>query len=497
MPALRSRLRALGASPTAALFALLLGTYAYFYQAGGWNQNSRMNLVRAMVEDHTFRTDRFAKSTGDDAVREGHHYCDKAPGAQWLATPPYAVTYWLSGSPARPSHTWLAWATWLSIVFAIGLPSAIAALFLVRLARVVGLDGWPAYAVALTWGLGTMALPYSTLLYGNQLSGSLLIIAFSLLVELRHAGAAPSPLRLLAIGGCLGLAGATEYPAMLVVTPMAIYGAVVTWRAGGLRAIAWAVVGGAIPLGALALYHTIAFGSPATFPYAFSVWKQPHTGWFMGIGPPRGANLRGTFLGQHRGLLYPTPWLVLLVPGAIALGRRFAVEIAVAAWAVIAFVWLNLSIDPWHGGWATGPRYVVPMLPFAVLLCGGVLRWRGWLAARLHRGAAVAAGLIIAATVVWGAAHMFAATAVKPEISELNRRPYATVVWPKFRAGDLAISTQRIDMIGNPAHGPRAAWNLGGKLGLDGHAALVPLYLWWLATAIWLVRATRRRASAA
>ena len=35
--------------------------------------------------------------------------------------------------------------------------------------------------------LATLALPYSTLLYGNQLSGSLLVIGFTLLVELRHA----------------------------------------------------------------------------------------------------------------------------------------------------------------------------------------------------------------------------------------------------------------------------------------------------------------------
>ena len=105
----RARVRAVAASPAAALVALLLGTYAYFYQAGGWNQNSRFDLVRAMVEDHALRIDRFEKNTGDDSVRAGHHYCDKAPGASWLCTPPYAVMYWLAGSPTTPSPTWLGW----------------------------------------------------------------------------------------------------------------------------------------------------------------------------------------------------------------------------------------------------------------------------------------------------------------------------------------------------------------------------------------------------
>ena len=51
-------------------------------------------------------------------------------------------------------------------------------------------------------------------------------------------------------------------------------------------------------------------------------------------------------------------------------------------------------------------------------------------------------------------------------------------------------------MLGNPAKGPRQAWNLGMKLGLDGHASLVPLYLWVLACAAWPAwaqRASRER----
>ncbi|MBK9034994.1 MAG: hypothetical protein IPL61_27645 [Myxococcales bacterium] len=481
-------MRALAARPAVALVALLLGTYAYFYQAGGWNQNSRFDLVRAMVEDHALRIDRFEKNTGDDSVRDGHHYCDKAPGASWLCTPPYAVMYWLAGSPAKPSTTWLGWAAWLAIVIAIGVPAAIAAAFLARLARALGLDRWRAYALALAWGLATLALPYSTLLYGNQLAASLLVIAFTLLVEIRRSGARATPLRMVAIGGCLGLAGATEYPAMLVVLPMAAYGLIVVWRAAGWRPLAWAVLGGAVPLGLLALYHAVAFGSPGTFPYKYSVWKEPSTGVFMGIGAPKWAAVKGTFWGEHRGLLYAMPWLVLLVPGTIALARRYAVEVAIAAWAVIAFVWLNVSIKPWHGGWATGPRYVVPMLPFAVVLCGGVLTWaRSW-----PRAAARAAGVVVAVSLAWSGAHMFAATAVKPEISEKILRPYSGVVWKRWWKGDLAISRQSIDMAGNPERGPKQAWNLGMKAGLPGHAALVPLYLWWLLTAAWLWRAARR-----
>ena len=482
----------LASRPTAALFALLLGTYAYFYQAGGWNQNSRFDLVRATVEDGSFRIDRFEQNTGDDSVKGGHHYCDKAPGSSWLGTPSYAAMYWLSGAPDHPGPNWLGWAAWLAIVVAVSVPSAIAAVFLARLARALGLARWAQLTVALVWGLATMALPYATLLYGNQLAAAFLLIGFTLLVEVRR-GAVPTAWSMAIAGGCLGLAGACEYPAALVMAPIAVYGLIVLGRRRAWSALAWAALGGALPLIAVAAYHWSAFGSPTAFPYDYSVWKEPHVG-FMGIGVPRWPAIRGTFLGEHRGLLYVMPWIVLAVPGAIVLARRWWAEVAVCAWAVIAFVWLNVSIKPWHGGWATGPRYVVPMLPFLVMLVGGVLAlpWRGWLGAAPARArTATRAALIVAglAVVGWSGAHMFAATAVKPEISEKNLRPYHSTVWPNFRRGTLAISTQSIDMAGNPPNAPRQAWNLGMKAGLDGHASLVPLYLWWLACAWWLRRA--------
>ncbi len=472
------------------MVALLFVTYAWFYQAGGWNQNSRFNLVRAMVEDGQFEIDRFEKNTGDDSVRDGHHYCDKAPGASWLCTPTYAAMYWLSGSPERPGPNWLGWASWLAIALAVGVPSVIAAVFLARLARALGLARSHAIMVALVWGLATLALPYSTLLYGNQLAASFLIIGFTILVEVRQ-GAAARPVAMLGAGAALGMAIACEYPALLVVAPVAIYGLVVLGRRRAWSALAWAAVGGALPLVAVALYHGSAFGSPLATPYAFSVWKEPHTG-FMGIGLPHWHALRGTFLGQHRGLLYVMPWIVLAVPGAYALARRHAVEVALCAWAVIALVWLNVSIKPWHGGWATGPRYVVPMLPFLVVLVGGVLPWWRWPAGAARRGLAIGALVIGLGAVGWSSAHLLAATAVKPEISERNLRPYTSVVWPNLRAGRLAISTQSIDMAGENPRGPRHAWNLGQKLGLPGLASLAPLGLWWIVCGVVLVRGLRR-----
>ena len=60
-------------------------TYAYFVGEPAWNQNSRLALTRAMVEQHTTIIDDYHVTTGDKSYRDGHFYCDKAPGASWVA----------------------------------------------------------------------------------------------------------------------------------------------------------------------------------------------------------------------------------------------------------------------------------------------------------------------------------------------------------------------------------------------------------------------------
>jgi len=72
--------------------ALLLGlatffSFIYFYEGGGWNQNSRFDLLRAIVEWHTLQIDAYHENTQDKAHFQGHYYSDKAPGLVFLAVP--------------------------------------------------------------------------------------------------------------------------------------------------------------------------------------------------------------------------------------------------------------------------------------------------------------------------------------------------------------------------------------------------------------------------
>jgi hypothetical protein len=465
------RLHAIVTRPELGVAVLVLLACAYFYQAGGWNQNVRVDLVRAIVEDGSSTIDRFAKNTGDLSRRDGHFYCDKAPGASWLAVPAYAAVHAAAGSD-RPTVGYLAWSAWLMTVFAVGIPSAIAAVMLARLLIAWGIRAGPACAAAAAWALATLALPYGTLLYGHQTAAALLLIGFAMLAIPRARGEVPSALRLVGAGVVLGYAVAVEYPAALACVVIGIYAIV----AFGWRRAALIAAGAVPPAVALAAYHWIVFGGATALPYDFSTQGNRSQGWFMGIGKVRLDALWHILVSDYRGLLWSTPWLALAVPGGIALARRGRVaEVLVCVVITYQIIWLNASLVDWQGGWAMGARYLVPCLPFVVLLAAGVLFTRR-----------LAILFVCGVLVAHGAFNMVVGTAVKPEVPVVIRQPYQDYLYPRFFRGELSVSTQGIHQIGPAKKGPRQAWNLGEKLGLSGLPSLAPLGVLAIACAAWI-----------
>jgi hypothetical protein len=474
------RLVRLWRRPETALFALMLGVYCYFYQAGGWNQNSRFDLTRALVEDHSIVIDRFANNTGDTA-RSDHFFCDKAPGLSIAGAVPYELVHVLFGSE-RPSPEYLSWASWLATVFAVALPSALGVIALSFLLGALGVHTGPRLALAATWGLATLALPYSTLYYGHQVCAALMIGAFVLLVRIGRGVDEVARVRLGAVGAMLGWAVVVEYPAALVMVVLGVY----AWRMVSWRALVWIALGAAVPALILAAYHTAAFGAPWKLAYSYSTQGARHVG-FMGIGVPDWTALQAIIASPFRGILFSTPWLALALPGAWRLWRsgKCAETITCAA-IVVLFVWMNASLVDWYGGWGVGPRYLVPCLPFAAVLAGGMLVVP---VLRFKKVTLAIAGALVA----WSLAFMLAATAVRPEVDDEIEHPFGDYIWPHVRANQVAVSTQGIDMKGiGPPGAPKQAWNWGERIGLAGLGSLVPLAVWAGGWSVLVMRRTRR-----
>jgi hypothetical protein len=487
--------------PEAALFALVLGVYCYFYQAGGWNQNSRFDLTRAIVEQGTSILDSYAYNTDDLSCRGRlgrceqartelgeHYYCDKAPGASWLAIPAYAVAYALFGTN-RPSQRYLALSAWWVTIVAVAVPSAMAVVMLYLMLEAFMGSAPVRITLALAYGLATLAFPYSTLFHGHQLTAALLVIGFALLVWAKHLTVnSPRPSFLIAIGLVLAYAVVVEYPSAIALIPLIGYAAMFMrpWRRFG-----WLIAGGVVPIIPLTAYHWLVFGGPLTLPYQFSTGLPRHIG-FMGLGWPAPDVLGAILVGEYRGLFYSAPWLLLAIPGAIALlGRRgHRTEALVCVVISTLFMWLNSSLFDWQGGWAMGPRYLIPAIPFLAVLVVGVVP-RSCRRSFARRAAAIVGVAFAFALIAASAILMLAGTAVKPEVPMDIQRPFADYLLPSLYRGKLSISTQSIDSKW-PAAGERQAWNIGQLAGLDGLMSLAPLGLYLAATGAWLAWTVRR-----
>jgi hypothetical protein len=189
-------------------------------------------------------------------------------------------------------------------------------------------------------------------------------------------------------------------------------------------------------------------------------------------------------LGAYRGLLPIAP-LMALTPFGLALvarhdGAQRQLAVVTAAAVAVFYVLLNISYTYWEGGWFYGPRHLVPGLPFLALGLAPLWdRWRGWLR------------IVLLGGWVWGAGVNLVAVSTTVQPPSDIKAPVAELMWPAFRAGDLALNTQSfLDYLPTGAvhqdPGHHAGWNLGQLVGLRGLASLIPLAVLWAVAAVLL-----------
>ena len=400
-------------------------TYGYFYQGGGWNQNSRFALTRALVEsrepwiDHyvvyaangpkgspllrrlpvengvftdagrTFalawwtaddaRTPMAADApkdarlapvdwaavSGDLAFARGHIHPNKAPGASFLAVPGYALVFGverLFGIDPDAAIV-LNVNAWLTGLLSVGLLSALGVVLFFRLAlRFSNGEAGGALAATLAFAFGSLYFPYATMLYEHDLVAAFLLAAFALAFDAR------TPSRWFAAGACAGGAVASSY---LAVVGLAILGVYVVWRGRRVsRALAFAA--GAIPpLAVLAAYNVACFGTVLTTNYAWQnpLFVQAGGGLAALFTAPRFDVLAALLVSPFRGVFTGSPVLVLGAIGLVVMlrGTHLRAEGLVCAAMFAHLLVFNMSFANWNGGWGCGPRYLIPALPFLAL----------------------------------------------------------------------------------------------------------------------------------
>ncbi len=488
------------------LFVLFVSTYAYFQSSTQWNENSRFDLTRSLIERGRLDIDPYHINTEDKARFSGHYYSDKAPGASLLGTLGYGLFYgvrrllgkalprqwirhpagWRSPRTGRrmpfpamgynPAYRrGLAFANLTANVIPAAL--ALALLFFVLVTRFHRSDQQALFAV-FVYGLGSLAFPYATLFYGHQLAASLLITAWSLWELGRDERATRPAWHGILAGLLLAYAVATEY----TVAPVAAFlGLWMLWGTPRRVRTFLRMTGGALPVAvALAFYHWACFGSPFSVGYQHlvdPVFAKGMSQGLLGLRSPDPRVAAALLLGPHRGLFFESPVFVLSLVGLWAWWRQGPRGFVALVAATFVYYWmLNASYYMWDGGAALGPRHMIPALG---LLAAAV----AWAYPEGPGKIARAARLTCFGSLAWSVANMLAATAVGPEAPMGTADPLTDFVWPHFLDGSLAYT--------------QGSSNFGQLLGLPGLWSLLPLGLVWSLVALWFWRLVKNgRASA-
>jgi len=453
------------------LFLALLACYTYFLPRwADWNQNSRFDLVLALVEEGTARIDRHVANTGDYAYYGGHYYSDKAPGLALLGVPVYASlrgfipgtvaagmgaasdnpaiisTLREGASSVEPDRMDYFAGLVIVTLFVVALPSAALGLIFLRMATLFGCPEKQALLATLLYCVATSAFAYANAFVGHQTSALLLFGAFALLFGIRRR--VLGSYWLLLVGFLLGYAVITEYPTALIAGLLGLYG---LWTLGRpLRVGLYLLVGAVPPLVMLAAYDYAAFGTPLPVGYAYSsLWSNVHSVGFMSLTYPQAEALWGITFGAHRGLFFLSPYLLLALPGYFVLWRQKALrpEFWILLLAPISFLLFNGSSVMWQGGFAVGPRYLVPALPFLALAAAIGLAW-AWQRLALRLAVSLAGA--------WSLLAVWAETIAGQSFPDYTPNPLFDLSLPRLAAGDVAR-------------------NAGMFLGLAGWASLLPL----------------------
>jgi len=455
---------------------LILGlAFFYFYSGGGPNQGSRLNLDRAILEQHQLVVDSFQANSEDKAFYRGHYFCDKAPGTSLVALPALvvarAVMQVMGINPNSPPGVAaeMRVATWS----AAGIPALLMCLLLFEWTVRRGYSPGIAASVALAAGLACPMWAYATLFWGNALAGLCLVFGTRSVDKLTHLTPWHRATGLaFAAGFACGAAVVVEYPTapMVVILALVLVANLRPWR-NHVRHLCAFGVGALLAAAILAGYNMAAYGTPFHLGYAsvqgFEGMKQG----LFGVTWPSSVAIAGVLWGP-RSLLTTAPLLILgFIGHVIAIARRQHRSLAVLCLTFSIYpILLNTSYAYWDGGWTYGPRHMSNALPFLAL--GLAPLYQSLPKALRGLGiAAMAAGCFLTMMGV----------SVHGMTSYTPKNPLPDLYWPSFWMGLFARHTGWVET-GGPAT------NLGMAFGIKTSLSLIP---YWVATCVGIVGLVR------
>src|SRR5512136_396104 len=376
-----------------ALFLFLLAVYLVTYSPRFHSSDglAMFSLAESLVRRGEWDTDqiRWMGLQQGTFGLDGHLYSRKGAGVSLLEVP----LAWLGlVIPAWGAAT-------TALLFNSLVTAATGALLLLYLRR-LGYDDGIALTAGLIFGLATLAWPYAKTCFSDPLAGLCLLGAALALLRFRAKGRA---LDVFWAGLALAVAVATRYANAVLIVPFLVLAvsyqrsAASGRQSGNLQSLISNLLAFGAPLavtaGAIAIYNVARYGNP--FDTGYLPQENFSGDWLQGIA--------GLLVSPGRGLFLYAPVLLLALPALPAFFRRQRAEAALAWAMIVAHLLLYGKWYMWHGGYAWGPRFIVPTLPFFVIGMAPAIewakqsarRWRGFLALAVLSGLIQVLGLSV------------------------------------------------------------------------------------------------------
>ncbi|MBX2996996.1 MAG: hypothetical protein KF893_00690 [Caldilineaceae bacterium] len=348
---------------------------------------------------------------------DGEVYSKKGPAPAFLSLP----WYWLIALFARLG---LPWGLLQGTLLWNGVVTAATAILLWRTSTRLGYDDRVGLILSLTFGLGTIAWPYANHLFGEPLSAFGLLLCFYGVIHFnaetqrgrgaeregkreegkergREGANTQSAIRnpqsairnslLAGIGAAIAVATVTAHAPLIAV--LGIYLIVVVMRgrrtADGRRRTTDDVICPSqfsirnsqlairffclLPFAfcLLSAFLLLLFYNAARFGHSLETGYHFDSG--EGFTTPIWQGFWGLIISPYRGVFWHTPIFILSLCAFPAFVRRHrAAGIVITALSLI-LVGLYSAWWMWWGGFAWGPRFLVPLTPFWILALAPVL----------------------------------------------------------------------------------------------------------------------------
>jgi len=288
---------------------------------------------------------------------DGQVYSKKGPGPSFLAAPWYLLIHLVSHLNIQIGQLQ---ATLLFNALVTAWTAALLWLTVVRL----GYRERTAMVLSLCFGLATIAWPYAKQFFGEPISAASLLGCFYGLLAWRQSGR----------WWWMAVAGAGAGVAVATVNAhAALIAVLVTWivvdwavrrRPVAARTLMLGLLAFAGPLlvsGLLLMAYNLArFGGPFDTGYHFDSGE--------GFTTPIWQGLWGLLFSPYRSVFLHTPLFIASVLAFVPFVRRHRSEgIAIGVLSAVLIL-LYSAWWMWWGGFAWGPRFLVPLTPFWVLL---------------------------------------------------------------------------------------------------------------------------------